>query len=183
MSKALTVINTLGVVGLVVVSVYQWRDSGQLRHRRDALIRDNATLTEKLDKTEKTLVAANATIEEFRKRIEVLDADNTRLNTDLRAAETKVAKLTAEVARLEQAVAAWKEAVEARDKVIAEQNGVIKEQVDARNEAIVKFNELVTQYNELAERLTTAEKLVLSARAERDKAIAELKAALAVNES
>lgn len=183
MSKALTVINTIGVVGLVVVAVGQWRETASLRHRRDELTRTNVTLTENLDKTEKQLVAANATIEEFRKRVEILDADNTRLNTELRAAENKVAKLTADVARLEQTVAAWKEAVEARDKVIAQQNGIIKEQVDARNEAIVKFNELVGKYNELAERLTSAEQLVLSARAERDKAVAELTAALAVNES
>lgn len=183
MKKFITLFNALGVVALVVVSVIQWRDSSALRHRRDELDGRVDALEKKLAFTESALVAANATIEEFRKRNELLDADNVRLTKSLRDAETRAAALSADVARLEKTVVAWKDAVTERDKSIVALNASLKEQVDARNDATKRHNDLVAKYNDLAKRTAEAEKLLLAARAERDKAVAELKAAIAVNNS
>jgi chromosome segregation ATPase len=183
MKKFITAFNALGVIALVGVSVFQWRESSGLRHRRDELDRSVAELGKKLTTTEAALTAATATIEEFRKRIEVLDADNARLVKSLRESETRVATLTADVARLEKTVGAWKDAVAERDKAIVALNASLKEQVDARNDATTRYNDLVSKYNDLAKRTAESEKLVLAARAERDKAVAELKAAIAVNNS
>lgn len=183
MKNFISAFNTLGVIALVGVSVFQWRESGALRHRRDELDRSAAELGKKLATAESSLTSANATIEEFRKRIEVLDSDNARLTKSLKESETRAAALTADVTRLEKTVAAWKDAVAERDKALVALNATLAEQVAARNDATGRYNDLVTKYNDLAKRTTEAEKLVLAARAERDKAVEELKAAIAVNNS
>lgn len=182
MKKFISLFNIIGFILIIGLCVTQWVETGKIRHRRDELDKLSVDLGKKLAGTESALKTANDTVEEFRKRIEVLEGDNARLAKELKDSELRVVRLTGEVARLEKQVAAWKTAVDERDKVIVEQNKAINEQIAARNEATEKFNDLVGKYNELAKRTAEAEKLVLSARAERDKAQAELKAVLAANE-
>ena len=182
MKKLVSIFNIIGFILIIGLCITQWVETGKIRHRRDELDRITVDLGKKLAGTESALKTSNDTVEEFRKRIEVLEGDNARLAKNLKDSELRVANLTGEVARLEKQLAAWKTAVDDRDKVIAQQNEAITGHIAARNEATEKFNGLVTKYNELAKRTTEAEKLVLSARAERDKAQAELKAVLAANE-
>jgi chromosome segregation ATPase len=183
MKKSLSLFNALGVAALVAVSIFQWRDSGALRHRRDELDATAVALDKKLAETGAALASATATLDEFRKRNEVLDADNTRLTKSLRESQALASGLAADVARLEKTVAVWKDAVAGRDKTIVALNVSLREQVVARNDATTRYNDLVAKYNDLAKRTAEAEQLVLAARAERDKAEEQLKAAIAVNNS
>lgn len=182
MKNFIAAFNLLGLAALTALCVFQWNQSGELRHRRDELIRKSEALEGELKTTRAALETSNGTVEEFRKRVETLETDNARLAKALKDSETRVAKLTGEVDRLEKTVAAWKAAVTERDAVIETQNKAIGEHIAARKEAREKYDDLVGKYNDLAKRVTEAEKLVLEARAERDRARAELKAVLAANE-
>lgn len=182
MKKFISIFNLLGFILIIGLCITQWVETGKIRHRRDELDKLTVDLGKKLAATESELKTSNDTVEEFRKRIGVMEGDNARLVKELKDSELRVANLTGEAARMEKQLAAWKTAVEERDKVIAQQNEAITAHIAARNEATEKFNDLVSKYNELAKRTTEAEKMVLSARAERDKAQAELKAVLAANE-
>lgn len=183
MNRFITIFNVVGITALAVVAAVQWRVENKLRHRRDELAVVTDKQSAKIRTAEAALGVANDSLEEFRKRVEVMEADNAKLTKELRDTEKRAELLTADVARLEKTVVAWKTAVDERDKAIGELHKAVKEQADGRNEAIGRYNDLVGKYNDLAKRTTDVEKMLLAARAERDKALEQLKAALAVNES
>ncbi len=180
MKSALTVVNAVGVSVLAIVSVFQWREASSLRHRRDELVVRTEALSKRLAETETSLAAVSSTAEEFRRRIEALDADNARLTKALRECESRATRLAAEVARLEKAVGAWKAAVAERDKSIGELNAQAERLIGDRNEAVQRHNDLVKRHNELAARVVAAEKAESDARARLAESEAALRAALAV---
>ncbi len=157
MNRALTILNTIGVLALATLCVFQWQTNRRVNLEAAALEKTRQEQAVKIAEQEKSLKGFAADLETFREQLLRANAASKESGTRLYDLEKQVRQLTAERDALKANMEKWSVAVTERDETIKLANEQIKSLADERNNAIKRYNAIVEemdgltkQYNELA---------------------------------
>jgi chromosome segregation ATPase len=163
MTRALSIVNFLGILLLALLLALEWRRGLALEERNKSLQVESAKRQQAVEDLTEKASALDA-------RAADLDRQLLRATTDLAAEQSTTAGLRAKgnlvasqlatmtsqrdevVAqrdRLRASVEKWSAAVAQRDEAIAREGKQVKQLADERNDAIAKCNEAVHKFNEL----------------------------------
>jgi len=148
MKNAIIILNLIGVLGLGVLCVAQWRMDRRLNAELNRLEIIRAEQTKRLGEQERTLHGHVADLAALREHITRLTGELKETEGKLRGAEREAGQLTSERDQLREAVKKWSAAVDARDEQMRAANLQIQELAERSNDTVRKFNELATNYNE-----------------------------------
>lgn len=147
MKNVIIVFNLIGVLGLGVLCVAQWRMDRQLNAEINRLEAIRLEQGAKLDEKDKSIRGQVADLDSLREHITRITSDLRETQGRLRLAEHEVGQLTSEREQLREGVKKWAAAVEARDEQARAGNERIQELAERLNETVRRFNELATNYN------------------------------------
>jgi methyl-accepting chemotaxis protein len=145
--NALILLNLLGVLGLSILCVAQWRIDRQLNteiHRLETIRLEQAARLEERDRTVAGHVADLSSLREHLLRVtgELKETEGA-----YRLASHQVTQLTSEREQLRESVQQWAAAIEVRDEQLASATQQIQELAAHANQTVLQFNELATNYN------------------------------------
>lgn len=154
MNKILQILNFLGVLVLVWLCTFQWKDNGRLHAAGEDLERTRQEQAAKIAEQEKALQGYQADVDDLREKLSKSDANLKQTQGKLATETTErnqIAaardQLTAERDQLKAAIEKWSAAVAQRDEVIKGAGEQVQKSQAERNEAVTRFNDLVTKYN------------------------------------
>lgn len=160
MNRMLQILNFLGVLALVWLCSFQWKDNGRLHADNQDFERTGQAQAAKIAEQEKTLQGYSSDLDDLRGKLSKSDAE-------LKETQGKLARETAErnqiaAARdrlaqerdqLNSVLEKWKEGITERDERLKQAGDQIQKANAARDDAVNRFNELVGKYNGVVKEL------------------------------
>ena len=154
MNRFLQILNFLGVLVLVWLCTFQWKDNGRLHAAGEDLERTRQEQAAKIAEQEKALQGYQADVDDLREKLSKSDANLKQTQGKLATATTERNQitaardqLTADRDQLKAAIEKWNAAVAQRDEAIKGAAEQVQKSQAERNEAVTRFNDLVTKYN------------------------------------
>lgn len=147
MKNALITLNLVGVLGLGVLCVAQWRMDRRLNAELERLEAVRAEQAQQLAGRDKTINGHVADLASLREHITRLTGELKEIEGRSRGTERELGQVTSEREQLREAVKRWSLAVDARDEQMRAANLQIQELANRLNDTVLKFNELATNYN------------------------------------
>ncbi len=153
MNRALHYINSLGVVALAILCIFQWRanrESNLEANRLEKLRIEHSTEIEDLSRK---LKGYTDDLENFRGQITRAAAKSSETDKKLATAERELDQARIEIAQLKTSVTNWADAVATRDILIKEANERIQQLSEQLNANVLTYNKLATNYNAVVAQL------------------------------
>jgi chromosome segregation ATPase len=150
-TRALQIINLVGVLALAGLCAFQWR---QNRTTNLGLIQTEDArrkLAETVEQQKKDLQARTADLEEFRERLGAMTTQWKAGEEKYGLAERRGIQLESERDQLKTSISNWVQAVRVRDEQLQATQGQIKELMADRNQIVAKFNELAERHARLVQ--------------------------------
>lgn len=147
MKNAIITLNLVGVLGLGVLCVAQWRMDRRLNAEIDRIEKIRLQQAGQLAERDQTIAGQVADLGTLREHITRIAGELKETEGRLRTAERDLDKVTSEREQLRDAVKKWSAAVDARDEQIRAGNVRIQELAVRLDDTVQKFNELATNYN------------------------------------
>lgn len=147
MKNGIIILNLVGVLGLGVLCVAQWRVDRRSNAEISRLEAIRGEQAQQLGEKDRTIGGHVADLAALREHLTRLAGDLKETEGRLHGAERELGQLTAEREQLRDAVKKWSAAVDARDEQIRAGNVRIQELAVRLNDTVHKFNELATNYN------------------------------------
>jgi chromosome segregation ATPase len=147
MSRALTILNALGVLALAALCIVQWQRDRRLHIELTALQQTNHVQFASIVEQSNTLRGVNEDLAQFKQRFTQAHSDVTETRASLRKLERENEQLLAERNQLKASVTNWASAVAERDERLKEITSRAQELATKLNDSILRFNELATNYN------------------------------------
>jgi chromosome segregation ATPase len=152
MSRALTILNALGVLTLAALCVVQWQRDRRLHIDLTALQQTNQIQFASIVEQSNALRGVNEDLAQFKQRFTQAHSDVTETRASLRKLEGENEQLLAERNQLKASVTNWASAVAERDERLKEITARAQELAMKLNDSVLRFNELATNYNVSARR-------------------------------
>jgi chromosome segregation ATPase len=152
MSRALTILNALGVLALAALCIVQWQRDRRLHMDLTALQQTNQVQFASIVEQSNTLRGVNEDLAQFKQRFTQAHSDVTETRASLRKLERENEQLLAERNQLRASVTNWASAVAERDERLKEITARAQELATKLNDSILRFNELATNYNAASHR-------------------------------
>jgi chromosome segregation ATPase len=146
MNRAITILNTVGVLALATLCVFQWQTNRRVNLEASSLEKTRQEQAVKIAEQEKSLKGLAADLETFREQILRANAASQESDSKLLDLELAVRHLTAERDALKTNMEKWSAAVAERDETVKKANEQIKALAEERNTAIQKYNELAARF-------------------------------------
>lgn len=159
MNRRLAQFNLVGVILLLLLCVWQWRENGRLNREADLLIRHQLEQTRKIQSLERKAAGQAEDLDAFRGKLD-RQRENER---KLRTAEKQSLQLTMERDKLKAGLSNWTDAATISDLRLGQANARIEKLGADLNTAILKFNQLTTNYNSVVTQLQTLQGQVKAA--------------------
>jgi HAMP domain-containing protein len=140
MMRVLAVFNLLGVVTLAVLLGIQWQVNSRVNQRADHLETVRQEQVAKLEENDRTIMGQTETIEEFRGRLTLAEAQLKDLETKLNQMTVERNQIAAERDQYKIALPKWMAAVNDRD-------AALKKAAEQIQKLAKECNELVQQIN------------------------------------
>jgi len=147
MKNALITLNLVGVLGLGVLCVAQWRMDRRLHAELERLEAVRVEQVQQLAERDRTINGQVSDLASLRDHITRLTGELKEIEGKFQGTERELGQVTSEREQLREAVKKWSAAVDARDEQMRAANLQIQELANRLNDTVLKFNELATNYN------------------------------------
>jgi chromosome segregation ATPase len=167
MTRALAVINFVGVVALALLCAVQWRGGNQMardiatlqitnQHQADTIDQQATTIKENtadLDEFRQRLNASESFLKDLQRQLAVMTGDRDSLAAARDQLQSQIVALKGALDKWEAAVKTDEAAIKDRDAMLRQANDQLQTLAAQRNDAVNKYNDLVNQYNALAKQI------------------------------
>jgi chromosome segregation ATPase len=152
MNRKLQFVNLFGVMILVGLCVFQWRQNRALNLGLNDLEKTRQAQEQKLGEQDKVMRGLADDLARFKEQFTSAKGELTETREKLGVAERTLAQVSTERDQLQINLTNWMNAVTERDAKLKEANERITEVVGRLNESVAKFNQLVTNHNDVVVR-------------------------------
>jgi len=148
-NRILQIANLFGVIALVVLCVFQWKDNAHLSDSNLQLQQTTRDQAAKIDDQTRTLATDATDLASLRQRLDDLQSKETQDQAKLADALAERDHLNHQIAADQEAIGKFKDAIAQRDQLIQQANSQQQLLANQRNDAINKYNDVAKRYNDM----------------------------------
>jgi len=153
MNRSLQYINSIGVLALAVLCVFQWQANRRFNMEANRLEKIRIEQAAQIQDQSQKLKGYTDDLESFRGQLTRANVNAGETEKKQIAAERQLQQLKLESEQLKASVTNWAEAVAARDERLKEANQRIVDLSAQLNTNILSYNKLATNYNAVVSQL------------------------------